>query len=503
MTHAAKISQPESLPGGELDLLPYAGAMLITALLLAMRLVLRKWVEDSDPFLFFAPGVVFSAWYGGLGPGLVATVAGAAAARCFLSDPHGLFSIASADVPKLVVFLVAGTQISCLSGALRLANVRAEADARAARHGESLLAKAKRELQAAHDELEERVRQRTAELAFQKTLLEAQSNSSADGILVISEDARVLFCNRRLAELWDLPRESFGMTLSDAVAAMRQQLNDPRQVICDGQIAEPDAPAALALADGRTLEYYNAPVRSAEGKHYGHVWFFRDVTERRRVAKQILEAGERERQRIGQDLHDDLCQHLAGITFLGRVLQQRLESKLPDESPSAGRIVELVEQAIRRARDLAHGLQPVELESDGLGAALAELGATVQSMFPVKCHFRGEHSVPLEDDAASIHLYRITQEAINNAIRHGKAKNIYIDLFNVDGRIMLSIEDDGVGIGPAPVRHGLGLRTMETRARMIGGTLTVEPADGAGTVVTCQLPIRESSEQHERPIPQT
>jgi signal transduction histidine kinase len=111
--------------------------------------------------------------------------------------------------------------------------------------------------------------------------------------------------------------------------------------------------------------------------------------------------------------------------------------------------------------------------------------------------------VPLEDEAASIHLYRITQEAINNAIRHGKAKNIYIDLFNVNGRVMLSIEDDGVGIGPSPARHGLGLRTMETRARMIGGTLTIEPADGAGTLVTCQIPIRGASEQHEWPVPQS
>jgi signal transduction histidine kinase len=502
MNQAAAPSR-HSLASSQSELLPYSGAMLITALLLAMRVFLRKWVEDSDPFLFFAPGVVFSAWYGGLGPGLVATIAGAAAARCFLSDPHGLFSIASMDVPKLVVFLVAGTQISCLSGALRLANVRAEADARAARQGERLLEIAQKELQAAHVKLEERVRERTAELAFQKTLLEAQSNASADGILVISEDAQVLFANQRLAELWNLPRDAFGKNLTDAVAAMRQRLTDPRQPICDGQIADADAPAALALTDGRALEYYNAPVRSAEGKHYGHVWFFRDVTERRRVAKQILEAGERERQRIGQDLHDDLCQHLAGITFLGRVLQQRLDAKLPDESKNAARIVDLIEQAIRRARDLAHGLQPVELESDGLGAALAELGATVQSMFPVRCHFRGENAVPLEDDAASIHLYRIAQEAINNAIRHGKAKNIYIDLFNLGGRVRLSIEDDGIGIDKTPSGSGLGLRTMETRARMIGGTLTIEPADGAGTLVTCQLPIREGTEQHERPISQS
>src|SRR4051812_8085876 len=115
-------------------------------------------------------------------------------------------------------------------------------------------------------------------------------------------------------------------------------------------------------------------------------------------------------------------------------------------------------------------------------------------MFAVRCPFCGEASVPLDDAIAPIHLYRIAQEAINNAVRHGKAANIYIDLFNIEGRIILSIEDDGVGIDLSVPTTGLGLRTMQTRARLIGGTLNVERGNEKGTLVICQLPLHEAGE---------
>jgi len=480
----------------------YSVALISTAFSLLVRMALHPWVKDDGPFLFFAPAVMFSAWFGGFGPGLLATAAGAMIADYYLLEPRGMFSIASSDIAKFTVFAVVGVQISWLSGALRSAKNRAEADAHAARRGEKLLEKARAALQVAHDELEQRVRERTAELGLQKSLLEAQSDASLDGILVVSQQSKVILSNRRLAELWGIGPEAFNQTLSVAIAKMREKLADPRQPLCEnpqnGQRVDSESPSNLILTDGRVFESYSSPVRGHDGTEYGQVWFFRDITERRRVAKQILEAGERERQRIGQDLHDDLCQHLAGITCLGRVLQQRLSAKFPSESQGAGQIVELTEQAIRRARDLARGLQPVELQRDELGTALRELGSTAESLFPVRCHFRGETAVPLADAVAPIHLYRIAQEAINNAVRHGKAQNIYLDLFNVQGRVILTIEDDGVGIPTPPPANGLGLRTMQTRARMIGAVLNVERANGSGTLVTCQLPVYEAGNRHER-----
>jgi signal transduction histidine kinase len=364
------------------------------------------------------------------------------------------------------------------------------------------LTAARAALQAAHDELEVRVRERTAELEFRRTLLEAQSDASLDGILVAAHDGHIIFRNRRLAELWGLPDTAFATTRDAAVAAMRGALAQPQDPLGDG--ADVDAPRAelpanLVLRDGRTLECYGAPVESAQGHSYGRAWYFRDVTERRRTSRQILEAGERERHRIGQDLHDDLCQQLTGIACLGRVLHQRLASKLPPEAGAASQVVDLVEQAVRRARDIARGLQPLQLATDGLAPALQELTASIERMFRVRCHFACDAPVAIDDPATPIQLYRITQEAISNAIRHGRAENVYVDLVEVEGRVILTVEDDGGGVGADRVAvraPGLGVRTMRHRARMIGATLAIEPAEAGGTIVTCKLPVRSAPAAH-------
>src|SRR5205807_2399133 len=159
-----------------------------------------------------------------------------------------------------------------------------------------------------------------------------------------------------------------------------------------------------------TLECYNAAVRGSDGRSYARAWFYRDITERRRFSKAILEAAELERQRIGQELHDDLCQQLMGITCLGRSLVQHLAAPMPGEAAKAQQIRDIAERAMRRAKELAKGLQPVELQG-GLGAALLELAKNVSAIFGVHCHFRGESKVALSDPAAPIHLYRIAQEA--------------------------------------------------------------------------------------------
>jgi signal transduction histidine kinase len=352
------------------------------------------------------------------------------------------------------------------------------------------VANARIELQRAHDELEVRVAQRTAELQFKTALLEAQSNASLDGILVASDGGEIIFHNRRLLELWGLPRQAFAGTRDAAVTAMRGRLarrQDPLGGGADLDAPLVELPAILDAKDGRTLECYGAPVASNDGRSYGRVWYFRDVTERRRTQRQVLEAGERERQRIGQDLHDDLCQHLTGITCMGRVLQQRLLSRQLAEAENAARLVELVEQAVHRARDIARGLQPLQLDTDGLAVSLQDLAASIEQMFQVRCHVSCDRPVAVEDPSGLIHLYRITQEAISNAIRHGHAKNIYIDLVHVGERLILSIEDDGVGVDPSNTRHGLGMRTMQHRARLIGAALTIERADGGGTVVSCTM----------------
>ena len=442
-----------------------AGSPLILVLL---RMSLRPVLKDSGPFLFFAPAVMVSAWYGGFGPGMLATILGAVLGDYFFVGPIG-FDVDSLSLARVVVFLFVGTQISWLSDALLNANSRLEA----------------------------RVRERTAELEFQKTLLESQSNASLDGIMVASDDGRVIFYNRRMPDLWDLPYGALSGSLETAVAAMRGKLADDQNPLDQGAMdMDSELPPSVILRNGKTLEAYGADVRNAEGKSYGRVWYFRDVTERRRLAKQIIEAGEQERQRIGLDLHDDLCPHLAGVACLGRVLQHHLENSLPDQSRSAARIVDLVEQAVRRARDLARGLQPLQLTQTGLGNALRQLASNVESTFQVRCDCSlSEEDIGLEDTASVIQVYHIAQEAVNNAVRHGKATRIRLELSRAGNGVVLEIRDDGIGIPESPA-PGLGLQAMRYRARLVGGTLTVGRCEtGSGTSVTCRLPARRNTSQ--------
>ena len=216
--------------------------------------------------------------------------------------------------------------------------------------------------------------------------------------------------------------------------------------------------------------------------------FIRDITERKRLEKENLEISEREQRRIGQDLHDGLCQHLAGIELLSQVLEQKLATKSAAEAARAAEIARHVREAITHTRSLARGLSPVELEANGLMSALQELAASVEKMFKVECRFQCEESVLLFDHAVATHVYRIAQEAINNAIKHGKAESILISLKPADGNINLTVMDDGTGF-PKELKSdkGMGLQIMNYRASMIGGSLDIRRANEKGTTVACSF----------------
>jgi signal transduction histidine kinase len=215
----------------------------------------------------------------------------------------------------------------------------------------------------------------------------------------------------------------------------------------------------------------------------------REMTERQRLEEEILQVSEREQRRIGHDLHDNLCQHLTATALAGQVLGERLAAKSLPEAADATKVVELVEDGIDLARNLARGLYPVELESEGLMAAFEELADNLTKGAGVLCVFECELPVLIRDNAAATHLYRIAQEAVRNAIRHGKARRIEMRLSDQDGLVKLTVEDDGVGL-PEPLRPGggLGMRIMAHRAAMIGGAFSIEPGLAGGTMVTCSFP---------------
>jgi PAS domain S-box-containing protein len=227
----------------------------------------------------------------------------------------------------------------------------------------------------------------------------------------------------------------------------------------------------------------------------GRPWFVHgvgfDITERKGLEETILEISAREQRRIAQDLHDGLGQNLTGIAFMSKVLEEKLLDKSLPEAVEAAKIVKMVNQAIDNTRELARGLHPVAAEPRGLMSALKRLVSEVAELFHIGCSFRCENPMAICDANLATHLYRIAQEAVNNAIRHGKAKTIAIRLSANNGTGTLTIEDDGQGFPQGPANSpGVGLSIMNYRADVVGGSLKVQPNPERGITVTCMFPLR-------------
>ena len=225
-----------------------------------------------------------------------------------------------------------------------------------------------------------------------------------------------------------------------------------------------------------------------------------DITDRKRLEKQVLDISAREQTRIGQDLHDRLGQHLTGIGFKSQTLAQTLAECNDPEAGVAATIVELVTEAIAMTRNMARGLYPMELEADGLMTALEEMTVHTQQLFGISCRFVCEEPVMLYNASVATHLYRIAQEAVNNAVKHGKPSNVEIALAVEGDTLVLSVTDDGVGIAAgAEPGEGLGTSIMSYRASVLGGALSVEPGPSGGVRVRCAMPLPQGGELDEEP----
>ncbi|MFZ4764943.1 MAG: PAS domain-containing sensor histidine kinase [Roseimicrobium sp.] len=221
----------------------------------------------------------------------------------------------------------------------------------------------------------------------------------------------------------------------------------------------------------------------------------RDISDRKVLEQKILEISEEEQQRIGQDIHDDLCQQLAAIGCLAQVVQQKLKQTRGQEAESVAEIVRLISQANARARAMSRGLVPVVLDANGLMAALTELASGTEKVFRLRCHFWCESAVHVADNKAATQLYRIAQEAVGNAVKHSHADCIDIRLNAAEDKLSLTIRDNGRGIPDHRLSggNGMGLLTMAHRAKMLGGTLTVAPDEAGGTQVECLVPWKNGA----------
>ncbi len=240
----------------------------------------------------------------------------------------------------------------------------------------------------------------------------------------------------------------------------------------------------------RLIAWSHTVLRNASGAIAFVIATGLDVTDRRALETAVLDISEREQVRIGQDLHDGLGQHLTGVSFLSKVLQQKLaDSGVAGAASDAARIAQLVNQAIAMTRELSHGLLAGHVAAHGLNSALAALAAEVQDVCHITCRFTCDDALEFRDVSVATHLFRIAQEAVNNAIHHGRATGIMIDLAVGHRPATLTVSDDGSGFGgDGDADHtGMGLRIMRHRAAMIGGSLGIERTSGH-TVVTCAFP---------------
>ncbi|MCC6696612.1 MAG: PAS domain-containing protein [Candidatus Hydrogenedentes bacterium] len=238
------------------------------------------------------------------------------------------------------------------------------------------------------------------------------------------------------------------------------------------------------------LSIHTLPIGDADGVRSG-MFLVQDVTERRNLEKEVLEIAAREQRRIGQDLHDGLGQLLTGLMCLSGSLSRNLHQVAPSHVAEADEITQITRHAMTEVRALARGLMPVDLDSRGLAAALQELAYDCENLFNVACDCICDDPVRVEDPVSSLQLYRITQEAVSNAVRHGQASLIRIHLSqDPSGSGLLTIQDDGRGFrtGAKP-GTGMGLRIMKYRAETIGGLLEVHSRRAKGTTIACRFPL--------------
>lgn len=213
-----------------------------------------------------------------------------------------------------------------------------------------------------------------------------------------------------------------------------------------------------------------------------------DITEQKQLEKEIIRISDREQWRIGQELHDGLGQQLTAIELMCQSLRSDLANERADLAEQAAQMSRYLREAITLTRSLAHGLTPFMLDAGGLQAALAELAQRTSSLGRAKCRVVCPDPVPVKDNEAAGHLFRIAQEAVNNALKHSNATELIIALFVENGAVNLSVSDNGKGLPKTHRRReGIGLSVMKHRANAIGAELNIESNPGKGVTVNCKL----------------
>jgi signal transduction histidine kinase len=347
---------------------------------------------------------------------------------------------------------------------------------------------------------EVRTRQLTeAALVEQRGILKSILDSMANGVLVVGGDRKIIIFNPAAERIFGA--SPLGRTVDEWLIEVEESVfpAGPAGVTAGNVLSK----TVIGLLYGKCevsvrshghteltrLELTALPLLGDTLGKSGSVVVFNDITYQRELEKQIDQVIENEQRRIGQDLHDGLCQHLVGVAFATGTLQSDLESQgLPKLAGSAERIASMINEAISQARGLAHGLYPAGLES-GLEPALQALAATTREYSGISCEFRRSGPEFKPDAGTALHLYRIAQEGVTNSLCHATAKHIVIAIDNRNKEFELSISDDGTGMDASSAnRRGIGRNIMRYRANLIEGRLDILSSLDKGTRVLCTAP---------------
>jgi PAS domain S-box-containing protein len=308
-------------------------------------------------------------------------------------------------------------------------------------------------------------------------------------VVVVHREGKVVFVNSQGAQLLGSAADSLvGKPVLDFVEPshrafaqnrLKRLLNGLETGVGELALLREDGAPVYMEAISRTIEYQGAPAILS---------VVRDISEQKRLEKEILEISGREQRRIGRDLHDTVSQNLAGAALLGKALQQKLQKQAPELAGEAQKIVTLMSQAVSQAKALSRGLNPVDLTSDSLVNALRALAANTREFFGIACTF-DMNTETSWDETTAHHLYHVALEAVNNASKHSGATRIDVSLMTSGDQQTLTIKDNGRGFNCEEGRlsGGMGLRIMEYRARVIGASLEITSRPDSGTTVVCVL----------------
>lgn len=364
---------------------------------------------------------------------------------------------------------------------------------------------AEQAIQDLNAELEHRVFERTRQLSAANRRLQAIMDGAQIGIIIFDSIGTIASVNPAAVRIFgyssaEMTRLNIGQMILSAEGQRDGVLHLPFPRPGHKKQAESSGEVEGVRKDGSGIVLDLSLTESVLDGHWQCVAMMIDITARKRLERELLESGEQERQRLGHELHDSLGQQLHGIKYLFALLHSEVKKELPTWSREAARLAGHLEHAIELSRGLARGLQPVSPLPEGLMETLKDLGRRTREMFRVDCRFVCPVPVFIRNHGIASHLYRIAQEAVNNAMKHGKPTRVRIHLAATSDQIVLSIRNNGRDFERPPRKKaGLGVQIMRHRAEAIRGSLLLHRPRGGGMEVICTVPRHLLNAEENQP----